>query len=129
LDDVGATGGLLTMLMTGVNWRLHPHVKRRFNYGFGQHFRGGHTVVNHSAKEYVRGPAHTNTAESFFSLLKRGVYGSFHHVSRKHLHRYAHEFAFRWNLRHVTDGERTEFAVAGFEGKRLMYRDSLNTGR
>src|SRR3990167_3877200 len=59
-------------------------------------FDGGHMTVNHGAGEYARGDVHTNTAESFFALLKRGVYGSFHHVSKEHLARYCNEFAFRW---------------------------------
>jgi transposase-like protein len=54
-----------------------------------------HHVVNHSAKEYVDGMAYTNGIESFWALLKRGLYGSFHHVSKKHLQRYVNEFAFR----------------------------------
>jgi transposase-like protein len=86
-----------------------------------------HHVVNHSAKEYVLNLptgelAHVNTCESFFSLLKRGVYGSWHHVSREHLPKYANEFAFRWNHRKVTDGERTVAAVKATQGKRLTYR-------
>jgi len=86
-----------------------------------------HHAVNHSKYEYQRkNPdgtiASTNTAESFFSLLKRGVYGSWHHVSREHLPKYANEFAFRWNNRKVTDGERTVAAIAATEGKRLTYR-------
>jgi transposase-like protein len=93
--------------------------------GIGEHFLGGHEVVNHGAKEYARGEVHTNTAESFFALLKRGVYGSFHHVSRKHLHRYSDEFAFRWNHRKVTDGERTVSALGKIEGKRLKYREHV----
>jgi transposase-like protein len=92
--------------------------------GIGRHFKGGHRTVNHGRKEYARGDCHTNTAESFFSLLKRGVYGAFHHVSRKHLHRYADEFAFRWTHRKVEDGDRTKLAIAKVAGKRLMYRDS-----
>jgi len=52
------------------------------------------------------------------------VVGSFHHVSRKHLHRYANEFAFRWTNRKVDDSQRTKIAIGMAEGKRLMYRDS-----
>ena len=86
-----------------------------------------HDVVNHSAEEYARkNPdgmvAHVNTAESFFSLLKRGVYGSWHHVSKEHLPKYADEFAFRWNHRKITDGERMVSALKATEGKRLTYR-------
>ncbi len=90
--------------------------------GIGEHFAGGHQTVNHGAKEYARGNVTTNTAESFFSLLKRGVYGNFRHVSRKHLHRYADEFAFRWNGRKLKDGERTELALKMSPGKHLPYR-------
>lgn len=80
-----------------------------------------HHRVNHSRRQYVKGKAHVNTAESFFSLLKRGIYGSFHHVSKEHLHRYCDEFAFRWDMRKVSDVERTEAALRLVEGKRLMY--------
>lgn len=58
-------------------------------------FEGGHATVNHGAGEYARDDVHTNTAESYFALLKRGVYGTFHHVSKEHLHRYCDEFSFR----------------------------------
>jgi transposase-like protein len=92
-----------------------------------------HDVVNHTRKEYHRKNADgtistTNSAESFFSLLKRGVYGSWHHVSREHLPKYSGEFAFRWNTRHMTDGARTAAAVPMIEGKRLMYRQPTIMG-
>lgn len=90
--------------------------------GLGREFKGGHTTVNHGECEYVRGDTHVNTAESFFALLKRGVHGTFHHVSKKHLHRYCDEFGFRWDHRKVTDGERTVAAIRQAEGKRLLYR-------
>jgi hypothetical protein len=87
-------------------------------------------MVNHSKKEYARTEAdgtvsHVNTAESFFSLIKRGVYGNFHHVSKEHVHRYCEEFGFRWNFRKQTDGERMEVAFEMAEGKRLTYRDAV----
>lgn len=81
-----------------------------------------HKTVKHSEGEYVNGEAHTNTAESFFALLKRGVHGTFHHVSRRHLNRYCDEFGFRWDRRKQTDGQRTVEALQSSEGKRLMYR-------
>jgi transposase-like protein len=86
-----------------------------------------HHAVNHSHYEYQRRNAdgtlsHVNTCESFFSLLKRGVYGAWHHVSREHLPKYANEFAFRWNTRGLTDGERMEAALGMVTGKRLTYR-------
>jgi len=83
-----------------------------------------HDVVNHSKYEYVRGNAYTNTVEGFFSILKRGINGVYHHVSKEHLHRYLAEFDFRYNNRKIDDNERTLKALAGFEGKRLKYGDS-----
>ena len=86
-----------------------------------------HNTVVHSKYEYSRrNPDGTvsgiNSCESFFSLLKRGVYGSWHHVSKEHLPKYANEFAFRWNTRGQTDGERMESAIGLVTGKRLTYR-------
>ena len=80
-----------------------------------------HHAVNHSAGEYVRGLAHTNSVEGFFSLLKRGVVGTFHHISEQHLPLYLAEFDHRYNLRGVSDGERTDAGLAKVEGKRLTY--------
>lgn len=90
--------------------------------GIGADYRGGHHTVNHSQDEYVRGIASTNSAESFFALLKRGVHGTFHTISVKHLHRYLDEFAFRHNARRIEDGERTLLALKGAGGKRLRYK-------
>jgi transposase-like protein len=85
-----------------------------------------HDMTNHRAGEYARpGGIHSNTVESAFSLLKRGIYGTFHNVSRKHLHRYIAEFDFRWNNRKVDDGERTARAIRQAQGKRLRYRQGL----
>ena len=78
--------------------------------------------VNHSKGEYVRGKAHTNTVEGYFSLLKRGLIGTYHHVSSHHLNRYISEFDFRYNNREVTDSERANVALKGITGKRLTYR-------
>lgn len=86
----------------------------------------GHGTVNHSIDEYVRGDFwHTNTVENYFSILKRGVYGTYQHVSEKHLKRYLCEFDFRYNERSglgVEDAERAEKALKGIKGKRLTYR-------
>ena len=90
--------------------------------GIGKEFRWGHYTVNHSAGEYARGGAYTNTAESFFSLLKRGIVGSFHHVSVEHLDRYCDEFGFRWDTRGLNDSDRTAIALKQAKGKRLTYR-------
>lgn len=83
-----------------------------------------HDAVCHSRGEYVRGDAYTNTVEGYFSLLKRGLIGTFHHVGEQHLQRYVKEFDFRYNHRKVTDSERTDSALRGISGKRLQYRDS-----
>jgi transposase-like protein len=84
----------------------------------------GHSTVNHSAKEYVTtgGFKHSNTVENFFSIFKRGVIGTYHHMSEAHLQRYCHEFDFRYNTRAMTDGERAAIALKGAIGKRLTYR-------
>jgi hypothetical protein len=84
-----------------------------------------HSIVNHGAGEYVRGDAHTNTVEGYFSILKRGIVGTYHHVSPQHLKRYLGEFDFRYNERSsrgVEDAERAEKAIQGIRGKRLTYR-------
>ena len=93
--------------------------------GIGKHFDGGHGTVNHSKKQYAIGAIHSNTAESYFALLKRGVYGTFHSLSKKHLHRYCVEFDFRWNDRGMTDVERRDEAVKGAEGRRLTYKQPI----
>lgn len=85
-----------------------------------------HHAVNHSRGEYQRknadgSIASTNTAESFFSLLKRGVVGAWHHVSREHLPKYANEFAFRWSYRNITDGQRMQRFVPMIANKRITY--------
>jgi hypothetical protein len=87
----------------------------------------GHGSVNHSIGEYVRtgGFHHTNTIENYFSILKRGITGTYHHVSQQHLKRYLAEFDFRHNERMalgVDDLQRTTKALAGIVGKRLTYR-------
>lgn len=92
--------------------------------GVGRHFAGGHKTVNHGAGQYAKGDVNTNTAESYFALLKRGIVGAFHHISDRHMHRYCAEFDFRWNHRQVSDGERAITALGLIDGKRLMYRDS-----
>jgi transposase-like protein len=87
-----------------------------------------HDQVNHSAGEYVRREngvlISTNTIEGYFSILKRGINGVYHHVGKQHLHRYLSEFDFRYNARKVKDAERTVLAIKGVGGKRLMLRDS-----
>jgi transposase-like protein len=84
-----------------------------------------HDAVKHREDEYVRGDAHTNTAEGFFSIFKRGMTGVYQHCGEKHLHRYLAEFDFRYSNRiklGVDDVARTERAMKGVVGKRLTYR-------
>ena len=94
---------------------VYTRVGREFN---------GHSTVNHSAKEYVTtgGFKHSNTAENFFSIFKRGVIGTYHHMSEAHLGRYCKEFDFRYNTRKINDGARAIEALKGIVGKRLTYR-------
>jgi transposase-like protein len=84
-----------------------------------------HETVKHSAKEYVRGDVHTNSAEGYFSIFKRGMRGVYQHCSEKHLHRYLAEYDFRYNNRSakgIEDSERAVLAVKNAAGKRLTYR-------
>lgn len=92
-------------------------------HGLASEF-ASHDTVNHYDKEYVRGEAHTNTVEGYFSLLKRGITGTFHHVSRQHLHRYLSEFDFRYNGRKMDDMQRYLAALKATEGKRLQYKSA-----
>ncbi len=88
-------------------------------------FFARHETVNHGIEEYVRGDAHTNTIEGYFSILKRGINGVYHHVSAEHLKRYLGEFDFRYNERAalgVEDSERATKAIKGAVGKRLTYK-------
>src|SRR5205085_3452899 len=90
-----------------------------------RHGAPDHHSVNHSINEYVRGDVHTNTIESYFAIMKRGITGVYHHVSAQHLKRYLAEYDFRYNERaalEVTDAERATKAVAGVVGKRMTYR-------
>ena len=88
-------------------------------------------MVNHSAGEYVRGDDYTNTIEGFFSIVKRGVYGIYQHVSEAHLQRYLVEFDFRYSYRIKTgfdDMARMDKALAGIVGRRLTYRSVGGSG-
>lgn len=93
--------------------------------GIGHEYEGGHHTTCHSLREYVRGDIHSNTVESFFSIVQRGLDGIYHSVSKKHLHRYLSEYEFRYNHRGLDDGERVVAAIKASEGKRLMYREPV----
>ncbi len=95
----------------------------------GDHF-ASHESVNHGKEEYVRGDAHTNSVEGFYSIFKRGMKGVYQHCSERHLHRYVAEFDFRYtnrSARGCEDQERANRALSGVAGKRLTYRDSMST--
>lgn len=97
--------------------------------GLGREFDGGHHTVKHSANEYVRGDVTTNTVQGYFSIVKRGLNGIYHSVSKKHLHRYLAEYEFRYNRRELEDGERTVAAIQAADGKRLRYCDPVRETR
>jgi transposase-like protein len=89
---------------------------------FGKEF-AAHGSSDHTANEFVVNQInHTNTVENFFSIFKRGVIGTYHHMSECHLHRYTAEFDFRYNTRQISDKERADIALKGISGKRLTYR-------
>jgi len=102
------------------------------NFGYrGLNAQGfEHQVIKHSVKEYVRKEGNrtvtTNGIEGYFSLLKRGVVGTFHKVSEQHLPLYLAEFDHRHNTRTLTDGQRTVIALQKTVGKRLHYRQPAN---
>jgi transposase-like protein len=108
--------------------RLHTDESRLY-FGVDKHF-ASHETVKHSAEEYVRGDVHTNSAEGYFSIFKRGMRGIYQHCGEKHLHRYLAEYDFRYNHRAALgfdDGERAALAIKSADGKRLTYRQSNST--
>ena len=93
----------------------------RIYWSVGREFsRHGHML--HAYRQYADGDVHSNTAENFFSILKRGVIGTYHHWSEAHMHRYLVEFDFRYSTKNETDHERADKALKGIVGKRLTYR-------
>jgi len=107
-ENASTDSRLMTDEGTAHNWEFASHEK-----------------VKHTAGEYVRGDVYTNTVESYFSVFKRGMKGTYQHCDAKHLHRYLAEFDFRHNNRvklGVDDVERTKRAVKAIVGKRLTYR-------
>jgi hypothetical protein len=93
-------------------------------YGDMKHHFAEHAAVAHARREYVRGEVHSNTIESYFSIFKRGMRGTYQHCAEKHLHRYLAEFDFRHNRRvalGVNDLARADAILGGVVGKRLTY--------
>jgi transposase-like protein len=118
---------LETAILANVDMKAELQTDDYFAYRTVGQQMARHGVVNHSAKEYVKGNDYTNTAEGFFSLLKRGVTGVYHHVGRGHLNRYCDEFSFRYEHRKISDGTRASLIVSGAEGKRLTYKQPSGT--
>jgi transposase-like protein len=85
----------------------------------------GQEVVNHTAKEYVRGIVRTNSIEGFWCHMKRGINGIYHHVSKQHLQRYTDEYVYRYNTRHISDPDRFEKCLREIEG-RLTYKKLID---
>jgi transposase-like protein len=108
------------------NAEIHTDESRSY-YLLRPHY--AHYAVKHAMGEYARREKDrlitTNTVEGFFSLLKRGITGIYHAVSKEHLHRYLGEFDFRWNNRRLNDGERLVTAIKQAEGKRLLYSEAV----
>ncbi|MDE3148969.1 MAG: IS1595 family transposase [Acidobacteriota bacterium] len=89
----------------------------------GREFEGGHDRVFHKQYDYAHGDVTTNTIEGVFALLKRSLTGTYHSVTKKHLHRYLSEVEYRYNTREMDDGERTAMAIRHAFGKRLTYKE------
>ena len=84
-----------------------------------------HGAVAHGIGEYVRERVHTNGIESFWSLMKRGYYGTYHQMSPYHLHRYVDEFEGRHNQQGMDTIDQMTMMVLGMDGKRLKYKDLI----
>ena len=131
--ETGKVDAEVTETVNGENLRnfVHKRVQPGANVytDEAQGYRGlsgvHHKQVKHSAKEYVDGPVHTNGVESFWSMLKRGYYGTYHHMSVKHLGRYVNEFAGRNNVRTEDTVDQMGKVVTGMVGKRLRYSDLI----
>jgi transposase-like protein len=81
-----------------------------------------HEALLHAGRQFAKGEVHSNSVENFFSILKRGVIGTYHHWSAAHMHRYLAEFDLRYSTKDRTDGERANSILKGMEGRRLTYR-------
>jgi transposase-like protein len=125
---------LRPIVVNAVSRKSRLHTDDFMTYGAFEWQFAKHETVTHSAGEYVRGDVYTNTVEGYFSILKRGIYGVYHHVSEAHLKRYLCEFDFRYNHRIALgfdDPTRAALAVKGIAGKRLTYRQphGISSGR
>lgn len=105
--------------------RLHTDESSVYS-GMGKRFAGGHHTINHGEREYARGDVTTNSAEGFFSRVKRSLNGTYHAVSKEHLHRYMSQFEFAHNTRKLTDGDRAALLLRKADGKRLTLREVVD---
>lgn len=116
---------LRSVMARNISLESHLMTDESKMYTFIGHNFASHGTVIHSNREYVRGDVHTNTVEGYFSILKRGIYGVYQHVSEAHLNRYLSEFDFRYNNRIALgcdDNTRADRALKGAKGKRLTYQ-------
>ena len=95
------------------DWYRHSNLSENFN----------HQWVNHSKKQYTKGGISVNSIESFWTYPKRGIYGTYHQISRKHAQKYMDEFAFRYNTRKYSEQERFDLVLLSSVGKSLGYRE------
>jgi transposase-like protein len=115
---------LRSTMASNISLESHLMTDEHTIYTYVGHNFASHGTINHTKREYVRGDVHTNTVEGYFSILKRGIYGIYQHVSEAHLKRYLCEFDFRYNNRialGVDDTARAANALKGAKGKRLTY--------
>ena len=118
---------LVPILKANISKEATIYTDEAGQYTHLDRYFGDHDYVRHGAGEYVRGDIHTNTIEGYFSIFKRGMKGVYQHCAKKHLHRYAAEFEFRYNHRSalgVHDESRADALLVGVVGKRLLYSDS-----
>ncbi len=138
-DEPGKSRVRATTIADAKRSTLDPKVRQTVAEGSilftdgagGYRFLGddyNHSVVNHDAGEYVRGEVHTNAIENFWSLLKRGLHGTYISVEPFHLFRYLDEQVFRFNSRDLSDGDRFLALVRSIAGKRLTYDQLISSG-
>lgn len=97
------------------------------SYRWAKEYYSKHVTVSHHNGQYVNKGFHTNSIEGFWSIFKRGVYGIYHHVSKKHLDRYVNEFEYRYNTRDMSESGRFEYFLGAISGKRIKYIELVST--
>ena len=116
---------ILRVVLKNVSRGARIYTDEHVGYNALKHLGYYHESVHHRSKEYVKGQAHTNGVESFWALLKRGYYGTYHQMSAKHLQKYINEFADRANIRHMDTMDQIKVTISGLVGKRLTYQDLI----